>query len=262
MHEQQIRTVSIGEIDRPVPPVREHFDEKEMAGLIESIRENGILVPLMVVERNNRLEVVDGDRRLNAAWQAGVKQIPVVVHALTDEQVHIQRMLANMDRHDPDPVSEAKYCARLIHAKTFTVETLSKKLNRSQAWVEDRLVIAEMPEYMQVGLSEQSMSLGVCLQLNQILDERTKRSYFTEALRNGMTVHAAEYNRLMVNETISSLRAQGEEVNEETVPVQVVEQKVPCQLTDRMVPISRTRMYRIDADAFNRFKAALEETTS
>ncbi|MBI4133041.1 ParB/RepB/Spo0J family partition protein, partial [Candidatus Uhrbacteria bacterium] len=139
---------------RPDPPVRDHFDEQELSRLTASIREHGILVPLMVRRRGDQFEVVDGDRRLAAAWQAGCREVPVMVYDLDDRQTHIQRMLANLDRHDPDPVSEAKYIAKVIHAGTFDIETFAAKLGRSLDWVEGRLTIAEMPPYMQAALAE------------------------------------------------------------------------------------------------------------
>lgn len=259
MNEQAVKTISIGLVKRPNPPVREHFDEQEMARLVASIRENGILVPLMVVARGDEFEVVDGDRRLNAAWQADLREVPVVVHDLDDSQVHIQRMLANLDRHDPDPVSEAKYCAKLIADDTFTYEALAEKLGRSIAWVEGRITIAEMPEIMQQALSKGELTLGVAMELHQIKDEATKERYFYEARRNGMSVHAAQYNRLMVNESIDALAEMGEQVTEVNVPVEIKIPKAPCALTGEFLPINEMRMVRVGIDTLGVVQQILKE---
>ncbi len=245
MHGQEILRVNIGLVERPDPPVREHFDEQEMERLVASIRENGILVPLMVVRRGDKFEVVDGDRRLNAAWKADVREVPVVVHALDDNQVHIQRMLANLDRHDPDPVSEAKYCARIIANKTFTIEELASKLGRSMDWIEGRITIAEMPDFMQSALSQKTMTLGVAMALHQIRDEATKERYFKEAMRNGMSVSAANYNMLAVNEAIDALAEQGAEITEATVPTESRIPQMPCAITGELLPINEMRMVRV-----------------
>ena len=241
----ETKLVNIGLVTRPVPPVREHFDEQEMARLVSSIRENGILVPLLVRPRGDQFEVIDGDRRLHAAFEAGVREIPVVVRDLDDHETHIQRMLANLDRHDTDPVSEAKYCARLIAEGTFDIEGLAAKLGRSVVWVENRIVIAEMPQYMQEALSRQQMSLGVCLELNEIHDDATKDRYFAEALRNGMTVRAAEYNKLMVNEAIDALHASGEPVHEEAIPEPEATPRIQCALTDEILFVTEMRLVRV-----------------
>ena len=257
MNEQKTHTVNIGLVKRPVPPVREHFDEQEMERLVSSIRENGILVPLMVVKRGDNFEVVDGDRRLNAAWKADLREVPVVVHDLSDEQVHIQRMLANLDRHDPDPVSEAKYCAKLIKEGKFTLEQLSEKLGRSIDWIEGRMTIAEMPGYMQEALSQQKLTLGVCMELHQIDDDDTKERYFKEALRDGMSVRSAQYNRMMINEAIDRVRNSGDVVSEENTPAVVKIPRAQCALTDEYFPINEMRLVRVSIKELDTVRTAL-----
>ena len=254
------KTVNIGEIKRPNPPVRDHFDEQELSRLSTSIRENGILVPLMVRQKGDQYEVIDGDRRLAAAWKADVREVPVMVHALDDKQTHIQRMLANLDRHDPDPVSEAKYIAQVISSGEFDIPTFAEKLGRSMDWVEGRLTIAEMPVYMKNALSEGKMSLGVCMELHDIHDENTKERYFLDALRNGMTVHAAKVNKLMVNEAIDALAESGEEVTEDNVPVIQTIPKVRCAYTGEIMPITATRMVRVGMENHVAWQRDLEKS--
>lgn len=255
MHEQQFRTINIGLVERPNPPIRQFFDEQELSRLVASIRENGILVPLMVRAKGDKFEVIDGDRRLNAAWEAGVREIPVVVYDLDDRQTHVQRMLANLDRDDTDPVSEAKYCAKLINEKIFTPEEYAIKLGRSISWVADRLTIAEMPDYMQDAISNKNISLGVCLELNDIKDERTKERYFNEAIRSGMTIHSAKINRLMINEAIESVEQRGEEVSAENLPAPQIIPKVRCELTGEVLLMTQTRILRVGIENYEKYRA-------
>ena len=254
MNGASFKTVNIGLLDRPVPPIRGHFTDEDLARLVASIKEHGILVPIMVRERGGRFEVVDGDRRLNAAWRADLREIPVVVYALDDSQTHIQRMLANLDRHDPDPVSEAKYIAHVVNSGGFTVEQFAEKLGRSLEWVEGRLLIAEMPEYMQRALSEQKISLGVCMELFEISDDNTRERYFAEALRSGMTVHAARLARLSVNEAIDALRERGEQVTQENVPEIQTVPRVRCALTGHVLPVTETRMVRVGIREYEEYR--------
>lgn len=254
MNDSEIRKVNIGLVKRPNPPVRDHFDEPELERLTSSIRENGVLVPLMVVRRGDEFEVVDGDRRLQACWAAGLREIPVVVHALDDSQIHVQRMLANLDRHDPDPVSEAKYIAQLVSAGAFTAEQFAEKLGRTLDWVAGRLEIAQMPEYMQTALSEKRLTLGVAMELYLIQEENTRRRYFDEAIRHGMTVSAAHIVRLQINEAIEGLEAQGQEVNEETLPMVSRVPEVECALTGERMPINETRMVRVGVRNYERWR--------
>jgi ParB/RepB/Spo0J family partition protein len=256
------KEVNIGLVVRPVPPVREHFDEQELASLTKSIRENGVLVPLMVRQLGDKFEVVDGDRRLAAAWAAGLRKIPVMVHPLSDSETHLQRLLANLDRHDPDPVSEAKYIAKIIHKKTFTIPEFAKKLGRTINWIEGRLTIAEMPEYMRQALSTQEISLGVCMELHNITDAKTKERYFRDALRNGMTVHTAKVNSLMVNEAIEAVAETGEEITEQTIPTNVRVPRSRCAYTGEEMPITQMRMVRVGIDNYEKWTANLNASPS
>lgn len=253
MSNEQSIIINIGLVERPDPPVRDHFDEVELGRLVSSIRDEGILVPLLVRPKGDKFEVVDGDRRLKAAWEAGLREIPVLVRDLDDSQTHIHRMLANLDRHDPDPVSEAKYIAHIIASEIMTMEVLAQKLGRTMAWIEGRLTIAEMPPYMQEALSTQQMSLGVAMELHQIKEENTKERYFREAVRNGMTVHAAKLAVLQVNETIQSLQDQGQDVTPDVLPDIQAPIQVQCMLSGELVPLDRTRMIRVSIDNYNKF---------
>jgi ParB family chromosome partitioning protein len=257
MHESEQKIVNIGLIERPIPPIREFFDDEEMGTLVASIREQGIIVPLLVRPKGDHYEVIDGDRRLAAAWSAGVREIPVIVRALDDRATHIQRMLANKDRADTDPVSEAKYIARLIYEKIFTAEEYADKIGRSLAWISDRLAIAEMPDYMQQSLANKNISLGVCLELSQVKDEATKHRYFKEALRSGMTVHAAKNARMIVNEAITALAESAQPITEENLPpVQIIPQ-VQCEITGEMLPITATHMIRVGTENYRKFRVEL-----
>lgn len=259
MQHEESKTVNIGLVVRPNPPVRDHFDEQELSRLADSIRENGILVPLMVRRLGDKYEVVDGDRRLAAAWEAELREVPILVRDLNDQQTHIQRMLANLDRHDPDPVSEAKYIAQVVGSGDFTIEEFAQKLGRSLDWVEGRLTIAEMSTDMKDALSHGKISLGVCMELHNIHDEKTRDRYFLDAMRNGMTIHSAKVNALMVNEAIDALAEQGEEITEENIPTVVSIPKVRCAYTGEIMPITATRMVRVGMENHKKWQDDLEK---
>ena len=245
MYENKLETINIGRIERPDPPVRVHTDEQEMARLVSSIKEHGILVPLLVRQRGDRFEVIDGDRRLSAAWTAGLREVPVMVRNLDDRQTHIQRMLSNKDREDTDPVSEAKYIAKTIEDGIISVTEWCDAIGRSDKWIADRLEIATMPEYMQAALVGKKVSLGVCLEINQVSDELTKERYFYDAMRSGMTVHAAQISRMAVNEAIEALEVRGEQVTENAVPEIQTVPRARCAYTGELLLITEMRMVRV-----------------
>ena len=187
------KNVNIQLIDRPVPPVRLQFDEEEVQSLTEAIREQGILVPLLVVPRGDRYEVIDGDCRLEAANRLRLREVPCVVRDTSDGEVHTLRLLANLARSNPDPVSEAVYIASAIKSGATTRENLASKLHHGVGWIDDRLAIAEMPEYLQDAIREKKISLGVALELIYIQDPKVLADFVEAALRDGMNIETAKH---------------------------------------------------------------------
>ena len=185
------RNINVQLIDRPNPPVRLNFNEEEITALTESIRERGILVPLLVREVGERFEVIDGDCRLEACARLRLREAPCVVRNSDDSETHVLRLLANLDRSNPDVVSEAVYIARAIHSGSITFSELAQKLKRSEQWLKDRLQIAEMPDYMQAALHTQALPLGVCLKLYEIENEQARKRWFDAAMQGPYTIAQA-----------------------------------------------------------------------
>lgn len=197
----EAQSINIQLIDRPNPPIRSRFNEEEISALTESIRDRGILVPLLVRRTGERFEVIDGDCRLEAAFRLRIGEVPCVVRDSTDSETHVLRMLANLDRSDPDPVSEAIYISKVISSGALTLEEFAAKLKRSLDWLEDRLAIAEMPDYMQELLRTKKLSLGVALALVQVDNDVVRERWVNSAVIDGMSVRTAqdslrEYHRL------------------------------------------------------------------
>ena len=141
----------------------------------------------------------------------------------------------------------------------FPAESYAEKAGRSLVWVSSRLEIAQMPDYMQQALSEQKINLGVALELYLIKDANTCQRYFFEAVRSGMSNHAAKVIRLQMNEAIEALQDQGQAVTAETLPAITTVPRVPCELTGALLPINETRMIRVGVRPFEIYQARRSE---
>jgi len=125
---------------------RKSFDEKALEELAASIKEHGILEPLVVRQVNGSYELVAGERRLRAAKLAGLDKVPVVVKDLTDQEVREIMLLENLQRQDLNPIEEALALKALLEESNITQAELGKRLGKSQAWVANRLRLLEAPE--------------------------------------------------------------------------------------------------------------------
>ena len=179
-------------IDNPGRDARVGHDVSELDDLYVSIRENGILQPLLVRPRGDRYEVIAGNRRLQVARKLGLSEVPCLVRDANDNETAIFRFEENCKRADITVVEEAKYIAESVTALGWTIADFAQRVNRSVQWIEDRLAVADMPDYMQGYLMAKTMSLGVALALNEIGDDKVKKEWSWHAATHGMTVLAAQ----------------------------------------------------------------------
>jgi len=124
---------------------RRAFDDEGLAELAASIRQQGLLQPLVVRQVGTCYELVAGERRMRAARLAGLADVPVRIASLTDVQAAEIRLVENLQRQDLSPIEEAQGFQRLIAAHGHTQEALAQKLGRTQAFVANRLRLLKLP---------------------------------------------------------------------------------------------------------------------
>ena len=171
--------------------MRSDLNPEALQDLVQSIEQNGLLQPIVVRLKDDHFEVIAGYRRLAAIRILKHKQIAAVVRSADDRQAIIFRTHENLVRSDVDPVSEARFFAQAISELNVSVRDFAGQINRSEAYVQDRLDIAAMPDYMQAGLQDKTLKLGVALSLARIDDERTRYNWTQNAIRDGMSAAAA-----------------------------------------------------------------------
>jgi|Deesub1362A_J573_1020465.scaffolds.fasta_scaffold00845_24 ParB/RepB/Spo0J family partition protein len=137
---------------------RKSFDEKALEELAASIKEHGILEPLVVRQVNGSYELVAGERRLRAAKLAGLDKVPVVIKELSDQEVKELMLLENLQREDLNPLEEALALKTLLDEGNITQEELGKKLGKSQAWIANRLRLLKAPKELQEMLISREIS--------------------------------------------------------------------------------------------------------
>jgi ParB/RepB/Spo0J family partition protein len=133
--------------------VRQTFDEGKLNELAESIKEYGVLEPLLVTtqkETPDRYTIICGERRWRAAKLAGLNTVPcVVINDLTPAQITEAMLIENLQREDLSPIEEAKGYARLLEEAGYTQEQLAEKVGKSQPYIANRLRLLRLPEDVQ-----------------------------------------------------------------------------------------------------------------
>lgn len=131
--------MSIEEIFPNPNQPRTHFNESELEELSESIRENGVLQPLLVRKNGSKYEIIAGERRYQASKIAGLDKVPVIVKDVDDQKMLEIALIENLQRSDLNPIEEAKGYRQLIKASGMTQEALSKAVSKSRSAITNSL---------------------------------------------------------------------------------------------------------------------------
>ena len=182
-------------IDEPTLAMRSEISRDELWELSDDIKANGLINPITVRPKGERYEVVAGHRRFLACRMAGVLQIPCVVRDVKDEQLLGIMASENLARANVDPVDEAIFIGRMMQEKGMTAAQIAETVRRSQRWVEDRMIVGTMPDYMHRFLKSGEMKLGVALELVHIEPDEKRRIWVGLAVQDNITVRTAQYWR-------------------------------------------------------------------
>lgn len=175
----------------PLQPRREFKDDK-LQELVDSIREQGILQPLVARKVGQKYELIAGERRWRAAKLAGLAKVPVIEREATDQQVVELALIENLQRADLNPIEEARGFLRLAQEFKLTQEEIAKRVGRSRAGVANAMRLTELDTEVQAWLVQDMLSVGHAKVLLGLRDAAAQRSVAEAAIRRGATVREIE----------------------------------------------------------------------
>ena len=146
---------------RPNPQQpREHFDEEALAALAESIREVGVLQPVLVRESDDGYELIAGERRWRAARRVGLQTLPAIVRVADDAAMLQQAIVENVQREQLNPLEEAAAYQQLIEDFSFTHDEVATRVGKSRATITNTLRLLQLPPTIQRYLKEGTLRMG------------------------------------------------------------------------------------------------------
>jgi len=157
---EQVRRVALERV-RPCPfQPRKEFAPEALQELADSIKEQGIIQPLIVRERPDGFELIAGERRWRAAQQAGLKEVPVLVRVADDRAVLELALIENLQRENLNPIEEAQGYSELISTFQLRQEDVSSKVGKSRAVVANALRLLKLPVDVQAQVRDGRLSVG------------------------------------------------------------------------------------------------------
>ena len=150
---------------------RKKFDEDALLELSESIKQFGVLQPLLVQERKDYYEIIAGERRWRAAKLAGVKEVPVIIKNLTEQEIAEISLIENIQREDLNPIEEAQAYKRLLTEFNLKQDEVAERVSKSRTAVTNAMRLLKLNEKVQQMLIDEMLTTGHARALLGIEDE-------------------------------------------------------------------------------------------
>ncbi len=155
---------------------RQTFDADALQDLAASIREHGILQPVLVRPRaDGHFQLIAGERRWRAARIAGLREIPAIVESFDDEAALEIAIIENLQREDISPLEEAEMFERMTTQHGYSLRKLAQKLGKDKGYIENRLRLADAPPEVRELVATRSDTLSAAYELMKVSDPRTRR---------------------------------------------------------------------------------------
>lgn len=150
---------------------RKHFEEDALLELADSIKQFGILQPLIVQKRNDYYEIIAGERRWRAAKQAGIKEIPVIIKEYTDQEIVEISLIENIQRENLNPIEEAQAYKRLLNEFRLKQDEVAERVSKSRTAVTNSMRLLKLDERVQQMIIDDMISTGHARALLAIEDK-------------------------------------------------------------------------------------------
>jgi len=184
--------LKINDVSPNTEQPRKDFDEEKLNELAASIKENGVIQPIIVQRRENGYRIVAGERRWRASRLAGLKVIPAIVRDLTDQETMEQALIENLQREDLNPVEEALAMQALIKTHKLTQEQLAKKLGKPRATIANTLRLMNINESLLDFIRSGELTAGHAKAILSLKDDEDQRRVADVIMTKDMSVRQAE----------------------------------------------------------------------
>ena len=171
---------------------RMQFAEDELAELCQSIKEQGILQPLLVREENDGFQLIAGERRLRAAKKAGLTQVPVVIKRIDDSKLLELSIVENIQRTNLNPIEESEAYHRLITEFNLTQDEAATRVGKSRSAVANFLRLRQLPEPIKTSMQEGKLTMGHARALLGIENSTQQMAAWRAVVKKNLSVRETE----------------------------------------------------------------------
>ena len=229
-------TVPIGRIQQNPYQPRKAFDGDELAQLTASIRAHGVLQPIVVRQFGDGYQLIAGERRLRAAQQAGLAEIPVRLVNFNDQQVLEAALVENIQRSDLNPIEKAQGFKEYLDRFGMKQDQLAERLGIDRTTISNLLGLLNLPAEVQAWVRVGQLTLGHAKVLKGLRDAERVVVLAKETIARNLSVHALEHltKQQKTEAAAAAGNAPAKEIVEKTAHVQAIEDELRQALATRV----------------------------
>ena len=200
---------------------REVFDEKALKELAVSIKEHGVIQPIIVRSVKDKYEIIAGERRYKASALAGLTKIPAIIRDLDDKESSKVALLENLQRKNLTPIEEARTYQKILEIDEMTQEDLAKTMGKSQSAVANKLRLLTLPDEIQDSLLKEQISERHARALLNLTDAPKQIELLKKIINQKMSVRAVEeeIKRLNNKDGISNMATSSQQITVTPTPI-------------------------------------------
>ncbi len=212
--------VDIDKVEPNKQQPRKHFDEDSLLELSESIKQHGILTPLLVQDRDTYYEIIGGERRWRAARMAGLKKVPVIIKHLTEQEFVEISLIDNIQREQLNPIEEALAFKRLIVEFNLKQDEVAERVSKSRATVTNAMRLLKLDPRVQEMIIDDKISTGHARAMLAITDFDKQYEFAEKAFDQKLSVRDVEREvKKIVNEKGSNKKDKAEKIDPQLLVV-------------------------------------------
>ena len=216
-------------LDRILPnpdQPRKTISDTALAELADSIRENGIIQPVIVEAAGDGYRIIAGERRYRASILAGLHEIPVIVRETTDNDRFVIALIENIQREDLNPIEEAEAFARIMERTGANQDELAKRVGKNRSTVANSLRLLRLPPEMKDAVSQGSISAGHARAILALKDEGSRSRLFARIVRDGLSVRDAEAFSAGGPQSTAASKSGGAPVRKRPAELRTIEERL------------------------------------
>lgn len=231
---------------------RKVFEKQALEELAQSIKENGVLQPVLVRAQGNRYQIVSGERRYRASLMAGMKKIPAVIRRLDEERTMLASLIENIQRQDLNAIEEARTLREIILNYGLTHDQLAEKIGRSRSALTNRMRLLQLPAEVQKLVVEGLLSPGHAKMLAGLKDPLEAKTWARRIVKEQLSVYETEKQISQGRQKVLEKLNKGKSMTTADLHVRAVEENLQ-ELLGAKVKIRQGKCKgRIEIEFYNR----------